>query len=127
VNARLLLDEQLSPSIAQTLQHEGFDVCCLRDRGLLKEEDHDLLEWAFGDDRILVTKNTEDFRRLALKRELHAGLVLLEDGKLKINGQLATLRRVLQLLERERDLVNRAVRVARDGTISLEELSGTRT
>lgn len=123
MNARFLLDEHISPDVAQALLQEGVDACGLRDRGLLNAKDHRVLEWAFGDDRILVTKDVEDFERLALGRELHAGLVLLEDGKLDRDAQLSTLRRIVHLLEGERDLINSAVRVTRDGTITLEVLS----
>jgi predicted nuclease of predicted toxin-antitoxin system len=124
VNARLLLDENISPGIAQVLQQEGIDVCGLRDRGLLGKHDSVILEWAFADDRMVVTKNVKDYEALASERELHAGLVLLEDGTLDADAQLLTIQRVLRLLEKERDLINRAVRVGRNGTITLKELSG---
>lgn len=53
---KLLLDEQLSPTVAQRLrQFEGIDVIHIRDRGRLGSSDGEVLEFAFADDRVLVT------------------------------------------------------------------------
>jgi predicted nuclease of predicted toxin-antitoxin system len=39
VAPKLLLDEQISPVIARRLTDLGFDVTCVRDRGLLGLEE----------------------------------------------------------------------------------------
>jgi len=126
VNVKLLLDENVSPRVAEALRQDGIDACGVRDRGLLEASDHEVLEWAFTDDRILVTKNVGDFEKLASARELHAGIVLLEDGDLNRAAQLSTIRRVVELLRQERDLINRILRVAADGTMQLEDIHSGR-
>jgi predicted nuclease of predicted toxin-antitoxin system len=117
---KLLLDEQLSPSVAQRLRKfESIDVVHIRDRGRLGSTDRDVLEFAFADDRILVTGNVTDFLRLASAREIHCGIVFLLDGALGRAQQEELLRRVCSLLAAEfasgRDMVNRILRVALGG------------
>jgi predicted nuclease of predicted toxin-antitoxin system len=119
---KLLLDENLSPWVALHLQQEGRDVAHIRDRGMLGEPDHVVLERAFAEDRVFVTANVGDFRRLAAAREIHAGIVLLEDGALNRHEQLEVLRRVLNALDGESDLVNRALVVTLDGGLDVEEI-----
>ena len=81
VNVKLLLDENISPKAAETLCNEdGIDACHVRDRGGLGTLDHEVLDLAFAEDRILVTSNVADFVKLARARELHAGIVLIEEG-----------------------------------------------
>lgn len=60
---KLLLDENLSPSIAVTLTREGYDVVHVRDRGLLQATDAQVFARAFDEDRIVVTFNCEDFKK----------------------------------------------------------------
>jgi hypothetical protein len=81
-----------------------------------------VLELAFGEDRVLVTANVGDFRKLAAARDLHAGIVLLLDGGLRRDEQLEVLRRMNVALETDGDLVNRLLTVALDGGFSIEEL-----
>ncbi len=50
---KLLLDENLSPKVAETLaRDDGIDACHIRDRGLLGATDPEVLERAFSEDRI---------------------------------------------------------------------------
>ena len=70
----------------------------LRERGRLGISDLEVLDLAFGEDRILVTANGGDFRKLAAAREIHAGIVLLLDGGLRRDEQFEALRRVIATL-----------------------------
>jgi predicted nuclease of predicted toxin-antitoxin system len=80
VRPELLLDENLSPKVAELLAKEdGIDACHIRDRAMLESEDHQVLERAYLEDRVLVTANVDDFIKLARARDLHAGIILLED------------------------------------------------
>ncbi len=94
----------------------------LRERGRLGIADPEVLELAFAEDRVLVTANVGDFRKLAAAREVHSGIVLLLDGGLRRYEQLEVLRRVIVALEADADLVNRALTVALDGGFRIEEL-----
>jgi predicted nuclease of predicted toxin-antitoxin system len=125
VKVRLLLDENLSPKVAQTLAtEESVDACHIRDRGMLQASDREVLEKAYSEDRILVTANVSDFTRLAAARELHAGIVLLEAGDLRREEQLEILKRVVKVLENERDLVNRVLRITAEGDLVFERIPG---
>lgn len=79
---KLLLDENLSPSIAVTLTRESYDVVHVRDRGLLQATDAQVFARAFDEERIVVTFNCEDFKKLARVAAVHAGLVFFEDDGL---------------------------------------------
>lgn len=119
---KLLLDENLSPRAAVQLRADGFDVVHLRERGRLGMSDPDVLELAFAEDRVLVTANVADFRKLASAREIHAGIVLLPHGGLRRDEQLEMLRRVIVGVQSVGDLVNRLLTVALDGGFGIEEV-----
>jgi predicted nuclease of predicted toxin-antitoxin system len=123
VNVKLLLDENLSPAVAERLRREdGLDAIHVRDRGLLEAADHVVLERTYADDRIFVTCNVDDFLRLARARELHPGIVLLEEGDLLRDEQLQIVRAAVSVLRGERDLINRVLRIWLDGTIAIEDV-----
>ncbi len=90
---RLLIDEDLSPWVAQRLREEdGIDAIGVRDRGMLAAPDREVLDFAFAEDRILLTANVADFVRLASARERHPGIILLLDGELGRREQLSVVR-----------------------------------
>jgi predicted nuclease of predicted toxin-antitoxin system len=53
------------------------DAIHLRDRGQLREPDHVVFARAIAEDRIIVTENADDFRKLAAGVDLHPGLIVL--------------------------------------------------
>ncbi len=123
MNVKLLLDENLSPRVAETLAKEdGVDAVHVRDRGLLGARDHLVLEAAFEEDRVLVTSNVDDFVKLARARNLHPGIVLIEDGGLPRDEQLQVVRKSVAVLQGERHLVNRILRIWLDGKTVFEEI-----
>ncbi len=69
-----------------------------------------------------MTKNVDDFVKLAGARELHPGIILLEDGDLVRDEQLRVVRAAVVLLRSERDLVNRVLRVWGDGRHVFEDV-----
>jgi len=119
---KLLLDENLSPKVAMWLRDSGIDAIHLRDRGLLEATDREVLDQAFNENRVLVTANVGDFLKLARARELHAGIVVLDDGGLLRDEQHEVVRRAYDAMLGERDMVNRVLRVARDGTMTFEDV-----
>lgn len=79
---KALLDEQLSPRIAELLRDRGHDVQAVVDRrDLAGRSDRLILEIAASEERAVITNNVKDFRPLAAERlargEAHAGLILL--------------------------------------------------
>ena len=78
--------------------------------------DAEVLERAYEEDRILVTANVGDVEKLAKARDLHGGIVLVEDGALLRDEQEAVIRRAVAAITAEyavgRDMVNRVLRIA---------------
>jgi len=61
--------------------------------------------------------------KLARARELHSGVILVEDGDLVRDEQLGVLRGAVAALQGERDLVNRVWRVWAEGNVIFEGVS----
>ena len=118
---KLLVDEDLSPSVAVALCGDGINACHVRDRDILGVKDHGVLDRAYAEDRILVTANVDDFVKLARKRELHAGMILVEDATLIRDEQLAVIRAAVAFIE-DNDMVNRVLWVNLDGSMEFEDI-----
>jgi predicted nuclease of predicted toxin-antitoxin system len=124
---KFIIDEDLSPRVARYLCQECcFDAIAVRDRGLLGATDPEVLEYAFKEDRILVTANIRDFEKLAAAVEVHAGIVLMLDGDLLAVEQIEVMAAVVRVLEAEmatgKDLVNRVLYISISGTARFEDL-----
>lgn len=79
---KLLLDEHLSPTIAEELRRRGHDVVAVIEVGLRQQPDVALLAWAVDESRAVVTANYADFRALhaALGRFMDAIERLLKEN-----------------------------------------------
>lgn len=91
--AKLLLDENLSPTVAARLRKEGFEVVSVRDRGLRGKSDQQVLERAFA-------------------------IALVIEGDLLMDEQGEVIRSLLRIVQGEHDagrgLVNRVLRGGRN-------------
>jgi predicted nuclease of predicted toxin-antitoxin system len=125
VSLKLLLDENVSPSIARRFNDLGVDVYHARDRGLRGAADHVLWRRAFEEDRILVTINARDFVGLAERSGLHAGIITFPSGCAPAE-QFLLIERALQFLDSEtnqgRDAVNRWIEITHDGSLLVHDL-----
>jgi predicted nuclease of predicted toxin-antitoxin system len=124
---KFLLDEDISPRVAERLRIDGrLDVIHVRDRGLLGKSDPVILQRAYDEDRILVTANVKDFQRLARACELHPGIVLFLGGSLSRDEQLALMYKAVAELEQEllegRDMMNRVLEIATNGECNFYDL-----
>ncbi len=119
---KLLLDENLSPWVAQQLCRDGIDACHVRDRGMLGTPDTQVLDKAYAEDRVVVTCNIDDFVDLAANRELHVGVVLVERADLRREEQLDLISEAIAAIEQRGDLINLVLRIALDGSMSFEEI-----
>lgn len=102
---RLLLDEHLSPRIAEELRSPGFDVIAVAERPDLRESsDDELVDAASADRRTIVTFDVTDHLRLARDATRvgagHPGLVLLAPSSWapSIGGVGALVRALAALL-----------------------------
>jgi predicted nuclease of predicted toxin-antitoxin system len=124
---KFIIYEDLSPRVARYLCQEFcFDAIAVRDRGLLGATDPEVLAYAFNEDRILVTANIRDFEKLADAVEIHAGIVLIQEGDLKAAEQIELMTTVIQILLAEiamgKDLVNRVLYISISGAAKIEDL-----
>jgi predicted nuclease of predicted toxin-antitoxin system len=119
---KFIIDEDLSPRVAKYLCQEFcFDAIAIRDRGLLGATDIEVLDYAFKEDRMLVTANIRDFEKLAAAAEIHAGIVLMLDGDLLAAEQIKVMGMIVRVLQAEidtgKDLVNRVLYISISGIV----------
>jgi predicted nuclease of predicted toxin-antitoxin system len=107
VRPKLLIDENLSPSLARIAAERGDQAAHLRDVGLLRAKDWALLRFVLDHDWTLVTNNVEEFRRRYQQAApVHAGLVCLEAVALGRAIQQTAFSHVLDELDDDGDMVN---------------------
>lgn len=123
---RLLLDENVSPSIVRPLLAAGHDAYHVRDRGLIGQPDHVIWRRAVDEDRVVVTINAGDFVRLAEREDLHPGLLTFPSGS-RPDEQLALIVRAIEHFSADRtqgdDLLNRWLDIRGDGYIRVANLT----
>ena len=93
---KALLDEQLSPHIADLLCERGFDMVAVAGcRELVGRSDRTILELASHEERAVVTNNIKDFRPLAAERLArgltHPGLILLPGSRTRTRAAVGDL------------------------------------
>jgi predicted nuclease of predicted toxin-antitoxin system len=78
VAPRFLIDENLSPLLARHLRTaHGFDAVHVQELGLRGASDADILARAIAEDRIIMTSNADDFRKLGARTPAHPGLAVM--------------------------------------------------
>lgn len=87
---RLLLDEQISPRVAEELRKRGQDVVAVSETELRGVADDDVLRWAVADRRAVVTNDMRDFRLLHAR---HLTMATSHYGIVLVSGQRRSLRR----------------------------------
>lgn len=126
VLVKLLLDENISPAAAIALAAEGIDAWHVRDRGLEGATDEELLDRAYAEDRILVTLNVGDFERLVRERELHAGVVLIEQAGLLREEQIELVKQIAAAIGGHGAMINEMLRVADAQTMTFESIAAVK-
>src|SRR5439155_24222664 len=78
VAPRFLIDENWSPLLAHHLRvAHGFDAIHVQELGLRGASDADVLARAIAEDRIIMTSNADDFRKLGSRTPFHPGLAIV--------------------------------------------------
>ncbi len=124
---KFLIDEDLSPNVARYMCEQLLiDAVAVRDRGLLGVNDRQILEYAFNEDRILITANIVDFERFANAFEVHAGIVFIQEGDLLRNEQIEICTQAVVFIQQEiangKDMINQVLYISLDGTKELKTL-----
>jgi predicted nuclease of predicted toxin-antitoxin system len=124
---RFFIDDCVSPSLDRHLNKSGLhDAIHPRDRGRLREPDRVVFARAIAEDRIVVTENADDFRKLAASVDLHPGPIILPSiARLEAQRLMdLVIDRLLRVnAERPHDvLVNSVLTITTTGSIRVEPL-----
>lgn len=100
---KLLLDEHYADEIAAELRAAGHDALTVSEREMKGIDDEALLEFAWSENRALLTNNARDFMpiigRWATSGQNHRGLLLTSDNSLpRHKGTVGVYVRILSTI-----------------------------
>jgi predicted nuclease of predicted toxin-antitoxin system len=116
IDARLLLDANISPNIVPQFWKNGVDAVALRDRAKLRIGDHEVLAFAQTENRAVATINECDFEKLIAGMDTHAGVISIPSGGSRQEQFEYIMAAVKQLR-----LTGNAMAAAKDGLIVVDE------
>ncbi len=121
---RLLLDEHISPKIAEWAAALGIYSQSVPHVGLSGSSDRSVWSYAFENDFTVVTTNARDFVVL-LEVELHAGLIVLREGGLSRKAQWDQLKPALEHVLSTGDadyMINKLIEVRGIGAFDVRDI-----
>ena len=118
---RFLIDENLSPLLAYQLRSHGFDAVHVQELGLRGVSDADLLARAVAENRIVMTGNADDFRKLGARTPRHPGLAIILEATGRTQ-QLTLGTSLAHAIDQADETQGRLFEIDRSGNVRSQEL-----
>lgn len=91
----ILADENINPFLVNVLREKGFDIIHVNGIGLGNTPDHEILTYAYAQNRIVLTLD-DDFGTLVFKnKQPFIGIIRMHPGHLIGNVHIPTINAIL--------------------------------